>query len=238
MTVTALVLAAGQGLRLRQGVPKAFVCLRGKALLQRSLEAMAAVSAVSRVVPVVAGADLERYATLELSGIVGLASPVPGGAARQDSLSAGLAALPRDTEWVAVHDAARCLVTVAEVDAVLAAARQTGGAILARPCADTLKRVDGDRIVETPDRWHYWAAQTPQVFRADVLREALEKARAEGFVGTDDAQLVERLGVAVQVVEGRASNLKITHPEDLALAEVLLDGLLGSGAAEAGAGAG
>ena len=234
MTVAALVLGAGRGMRFRAGVPKVFVCLRGKALLQRSLEALAAVPAVTRVVPVVSSADLERYATLELSGIVGLASPVSGGASRQDSLAAGLAALPADVEWVAVHDAARCLVTVRDVEAVLDAARATwGGAILARRCADTIKRVDGDRIAETPDRRSYWAAQTPQVFRADVLREAVENAQAQGFVGTDDSQLVERLGIAVQVVEGRASNLKITHPEDLLLAEVLLDQLLASPPTEA-----
>jgi 2-C-methyl-D-erythritol 4-phosphate cytidylyltransferase len=106
---------------------------------------------------------------------------------------------------------------------VLAVARRHGAAILARPVGDTLKRVDGGRIVETPDRAECWAAQTPQVFRTEILREALTKAAAEGFQGTDDAQLVERLGVTVRVVEGDPDNLKITRHEDLALAEACLE---------------
>ena len=99
---------------------------------------------------------------------------------------------------------------------------ETGAAILAVPCPDTLKRVRDGRVIETPLRSELWAAQTPQVFRVELLREALAKADAEGFVGTDDAQLVERLGVAVRVVPGEPENRKITGPDDLAAAEAWL----------------
>ena len=127
-----------------------------------------------------------------------------------------------DAQWVAVHDAARCLVAEDEVESVIRAARDSGAAILAHRSPDTVKLVRGDEIESTPDRQSCWVAQTPQVFRVDLLREALDKAEAEGFVGSDDAQLVERLGVCVRVVPGSSRNLKITTPDDLRIAEALL----------------
>jgi 2-C-methyl-D-erythritol 4-phosphate cytidylyltransferase len=225
MAVCALVLAAGQGQRLVRALPKAFVPLLGKPLLVRSLEALAAVPEIERVVPVIAPADLELYRALELGSLSKLAEPVSGGAERQDSVRAGLGALPESAEWVAVHDAARCLVLPDDVARVVRAARADGAdgaAILAQPVRDTIKRVRRGRVAETPERKEYWAAQTPQVFRVELLREALDKALADGFCGTDDAQLVERLGVPVRVVEGDPNNLKITWPSDLAVAEALL----------------
>jgi 2-C-methyl-D-erythritol 4-phosphate cytidylyltransferase len=221
MSVAALVLAAGRGERLGQETPKAFVPLAGRALVLHALAAMAAAPAIERVVPVIARADLERWERLgpELAAIPKLAAPVFGGAERQDSVRAGLAALGPDTRWVAVHDAARPFVRPAAVARVLEAARAGGAAILAVPVSDTIKRVRAGFVVETPPRSECWAAQTPQVFRVELLREALAKAGAEGRTGTDDAQLVEWLGVAVAVVEGDPENWKLTLPEDLAAAE-------------------
>jgi len=224
MRTAALVLAAGRGERLGSALPKAFVPLAGRSLLARSLEALASVPEIDLVVPVVAAEALDRFAALaaERAGIPKLAAPVPGGRERQDSMAAGLAALPSDVGWVAVHDAARPLVRARDVSRVIAAARATGAALLVTPVTDTVKRVRGGVVLETPDRAECFAAQTPQVFRAELLREALEKARAEGVLATDDAQLVERLGVAVHAVEGDPSNRKITRPEDLAWAELEL----------------
>ena len=145
-----------------------------------------------------------------------------GGPERQDSVRLGLAALPAEIVWVAVHDAARCLVSVAEVEAVIRSARETGAAILARPVTDTVKRVRDDAIEETLDRSLCWVAQTPQVFRADLLREALDKAAAEAFVATDDAQLVEAIGEPVYIIEGDPTNLKVTHAADIQLVELFL----------------
>lgn len=230
MKVAALVLAAGRGERLGQALPKAFVPALGKTLVVRSLEALAAVEEVAVVVPVIAATDLARFEALEIGHIPKLAPAVAGGALRQDSMRAGLAALPEDVELVAVHDAARCLVSQSDVSRVIAAARRSGAAILARPVRDTIKRVRGGSIVETPNRSECWAAETPQVFRVELLAEALAKAEAEGLSATDDAQLVERLGAAVQVVESDGYNLKITLPADLGVAEAWLREREGGGA--------
>ena len=146
---------------------------------------------------------------------------MPGGAERQDSVAAGLDALPEDVGWVAVHDAARPRVRASDVSRVVAAAREFGAAILAVPTADTVKRVRDGLVVETPLRSECWAAQTPQVFSVELLREALGRAASEGRRGTDCSQLVEALGVPIRVVEGDPGNFKITAPRDLALAEVL-----------------
>lgn len=203
-------------------IPKAFVPLAGTPLVVRSLAAVAATPEVGLVVPVVAEDQLERFGALELNGVPNLASAVAGGRERQDSMRAGMAVLPEDVEFVAVHDAARCLVRPADISRVVAEARAYGAAILAQPARDTVKRVRDSAIEETPPRESLWLAQTPQVFRAELLLEGLAKALADGFVATDDAQLVERLGVTVRVVEGAADNVKITTPRDLAAAEAWL----------------
>jgi 2-C-methyl-D-erythritol 4-phosphate cytidylyltransferase len=222
MRTAVLVLGAGRGQRLGGAVPKAFVMLAGQSLLERSLSIMARVREIDLVQPVIDIDHRARYDALGLDMGPRLAAPVPGGVERQDSVAAGLDALPPDIELVAVHDAARCLVTSEDVVRVLAAASRHAAALLATPARDTIKRVQGGRVVETPDRASCWVAQTPQVFHTRLLREALDKARADGVRGTDDAQLVERLGVAVHVVEGRADNIKVTLPADLRLAEQLL----------------
>jgi 2-C-methyl-D-erythritol 4-phosphate cytidylyltransferase len=224
MSTAALVLAAGRGERLGAGLPKALVSLAGVPLVVRAVEAIAAAPEIERVIPVVPAGEIERFAALlsRAAGAHKLAAPVEGGAERQDSVRAGLAALPAETAWVAVHDAARALLRSADASRVIAAARRHGAALLAVPVRDTVKRVRDGRVLETPPRAECWAAQTPQVFQVRLLREAMAKADAEGFLGTDDAELVERLGAPVAVVEGDAGNLKITTAEDLAAAEVLL----------------
>ena len=223
MSVEALVLAAGRGTRMGGNLPKAFVELAGAPLIEHAVLALAAAPSVRRIVPVIPREDFERFASLDLArrGALGgrLAAPVAGGAERQDSMRCGLAALGGDVELVAVHDAARPLVRADAVERVIAAARSHGAAILATPVTDTIKRVRGGAVVETPLRSECWAAQTPQVFAPDALREGVEKAVANGRVASDDAQLVEWIGVRVSVVEGSPDNLKITHPADLIVAE-------------------
>ncbi len=226
MSVVALLLAAGRGRRMGRGVPMAFVPLAGRPLVLYALEALLATPAIDRVVPVLGEGELGHWPALA-AGLGPdaqrrVAAPVAGGAERQDSVRAGVAALPRDAHLVAVHDAARALVRPEAVSRVVAVAERDGAAILAVPVRDTIKRASDGRIVETPPRDACWAAQTPQVFRTELLREALDKAAAESYLGTDDAELVERLGVPVQIVEGDPDNLKLTHPEDLVLAEHVL----------------
>ncbi len=222
--VAALVLAAGRGERLGAAVPKAFVSLDGQSLLERSIRALAASGRIERIVPVVSSGDGPAYAAIaeRCADVEALAPIVAGGAERQDSMRAGLASLPDRIELVAVHDAARCLVDPSDVGRVLDAAERMGAAILGEPVRDTLKRVAGGRIVETPDRSEYWAAQTPQVFRRDWLVAATAAAADSGRRATDDAALVEALGHAVEMVEARAPNPKITRPEDLVFARMLL----------------
>lgn len=224
MRVAALVLAAGRGERMGAAGPKALVSIAGRPLVVHAIEALAACDAVHLVLPVLPVGALGEPAAWRLSerARAKLAPAVAGGAERQDSMQAGLAALPADIELVAVHDAARVLVRPADVARAVAAAARSGAALLAVPVRDTLKRVAGGRVVATEPRAALWAAQTPQVFRTALLREALEKARAAGFQGTDDAQLVERLGAVVEIVEGDPGNVKITWPADLAFAEATL----------------
>jgi len=152
---------------------------------------------------------------------------VAGGNDRQQSVWNGLQAMPSETEWVIVHDAARPLVKPSLIVSVWEAAQEIGtAAIAALPCSDTVKRtLDGVLIAETLDREQIWLAQTPQVFAADLLKEAHEQALKDGCSATDDAMLVERLGVPIRLVLGDPTNIKITHPVDLALAEALISTL-------------
>ncbi len=140
------------------------------------------------------------------------------GETRQDSTRAGVAAVPEGFEYVAIHDGARPLITTEAIDRAICALEDDcslDGVVCGQPAIDTLKIVDGSRIVETPPRSLYWAAQTPQIFGVDAVRRAHEAALAEGFVGTDDSSLVERMGGAVRCVESPRDNLKVTVPEDL-----------------------
>lgn len=226
MRVAAVVLGAGAGARLRATrsgvVPKAFVALAGRSLLARSLATLASLPEIEWLIPVLPAAAFAEWPRVraELPEASRVLAPVAGGAERSDSARSGLAAVPPEATHVAVHDAARPLVRPADVARVLEAARAHGAAILAEPARDTIHRVREGRILETPPRDECWAAQTPQVFRVDWLREAY--AAAAGAAATDDAALVVRLGRPVHVVLAAAENFKITTAADLARAEALL----------------
>jgi 2-C-methyl-D-erythritol 4-phosphate cytidylyltransferase len=240
MEVVALLLAAGRGERLAAGRPKAQVQLAGRSLLDWSARALGRAAGVDAVLPVIdpgAERDLAEIRS-RWQGPARLLSAAPGGATRQDSLLCGLDALAREASsasWVLVHDAARCLVGPADAESVLAAARAAGAAIPVVPLEDTVKELDGPRVLRTLPRERLARAQTPQAFRLALLREALEKARRDGFEGTDCASLVERLGVPVAVCPGRSQNFKVTRPEDLVRAEALLRARALLHGAEAGA---
>ncbi len=207
---------------MQASTAKAFLPLGGIPMLVYSLRTLAAVPSVEAIVLVVRTGQRATSAT-----ILRDARPwrvpidvVPGGVERQDSVAAGLARVSPATEFVIVHDAARPFVTPACVQRCLAAAVRDGAAVAALPVHDTVKLVDAEgRIETTLDRRRVWLAQTPQVFRAQLLRQAYERARRVGFVGTDDAGLVERLGVPVRIVEGEPDNRKLTTPADLRWAE-------------------
>ena len=191
MRVAALVLAAGRGERLGAERPKAFVQVAGKALLVHALSAVAAAQEIDQVIPVLGPADELAWGELaaELDSIPKLSDPVSGGAERQDSMAAGLAALPPDVSHVAVHDAARPLVRPEDVDRVVRAAKRTGAAILAVPVRDTIKRVQGGQVVETPPRSE--PVSRPRRRRSSqvgmLARGAGQGGSRRLCIGTDDA---------------------------------------------------
>ncbi len=227
MEVVALLLAAGRGERLAAGRPKAQVQLAGRSLLDWSARALGRAAGIAAVLPVIGPEAESELAALRAlwEGPARLLRGAPGGATRQASLASGLDALVRQApgaSWVLVHDAARCLVEPGDAETVLAAAQAGGAAIPVLALEDTVKELAGQRVLRTLPRERLARAQTPQAFRLALLREALDKARRDGFEGTDCASLVERLGVEVAVCPGRPQNFKVTGPEDLLHAEALL----------------
>jgi 2-C-methyl-D-erythritol 4-phosphate cytidylyltransferase len=226
----AVIPAAGRGVRLGPGAPKALRALGGTPMLVHAVRAMARARAVSLVVVVAPadGVDSVRHLLDEHSLPEVLV--VRGGETRQDSVRLGLAALPDDVTAVLVHDAARPLVPVDTVDAVAAAVRDGAPAVVpALPVPDTIKEVspperpgDPEPVVGTPERSLLRAVQTPQGFDRRTLADAHARVAREGDGATDDAGMVERLGVEVVVVPGHAEAFKVTRPLDLVLAEAVL----------------
>lgn len=218
----AVIVAAGRGKRMGADVNKAYLPLAGRPVLAHALAAFEACPAVGEIVVVAAPGEEERAAAVARElGLTKLSAIIRGGAERQDSVYAGLAALR--AAGALVHDAARPLVTPALIAACCAAAEASGAAAPAVPVKDTIKLSDGGgSIVSTPDRSLLWAVQTPQAFRRAELMEAHDRARREGAAATDDAMLLERLGRKVAIVESDYDNIKITTPEDLPIAELLL----------------
>ena len=218
-----LIVAAGSGTRLGRPQPKALVPLAGRPLLAWTLEALSPAAFSRTVVTAPHGRvqDFGRVAgdAATVAAASGAILVVTGGETRSASVRNGFDALaPNDDDIVAVHDAARPLVTADETGRVIAAAERTGAAIAAIPVVDTIKVVHESRIVRTVDRSALWAAATPQAFRASVLRRALESGRD----ATDEAALCEDLGIPVEAVEISRLGFKVTTPADLELAEAVL----------------
>jgi 2-C-methyl-D-erythritol 4-phosphate cytidylyltransferase/2-C-methyl-D-erythritol 2,4-cyclodiphosphate synthase len=214
MTETvALVVAAGRGVRLGGAVPKTYIEIAGRSILRRSLEAFCAHARVDAVRAVIHADDVPLYR--EATAGLALLEPVTGGATRQDSVRNGLESLvDLAPAKVLIHDGARPFVDGATIDRVIDALDRHAGALAAVPVTDTVKRTDGDLVVDTLDRSTLWRAQTPQGFRfADILR-AHRAANRQDF--TDDAAVAEAAGLAVAVVPGSEANVKVTTPEDLA----------------------
>ena len=216
--VGAIIVAAGESQRMG-GIDKVFATLDGEPLLARATYAFQKSPLVDQIITVVSGENKEKCQHLVAGDEWSKVSDVClGGRRRQDSVAAGLKLLD-SCDWVIIHDGARPLVTVELIKEGLEAARETGAAVAAVPVTDTIKMAGNDRIVQqTPPRQNLWAVQTPQVFRYEIITEAYH--RAEGDV-TDDASLVEQLGYEVKLYMGSYDNIKVTTPDDLAIAEVL-----------------
>jgi 2-C-methyl-D-erythritol 4-phosphate cytidylyltransferase len=223
MKASAIIVAAGSGSRLGCGQPKAFITLCGRPMLYYSLAAAAKVPAIDEAVIAVPPAMESR--AQQMAAEAGLGCPVKvtaGGAERQDSVRIALALTSAESEVVIVHDAARPLAEPALFEACLESAARFGGAIAAIAVADTLKRAADETITATVERLGLYQAQTPQAFRRELLVRAHDRAVREHLNATDDADLVERVGGTVKLVEGSALNLKVTTPIDLEIAEALL----------------
>lgn len=229
--VSLIVPAAGQGRRFgaagTRASRKPFVTLAGEPVVAHALRRFAQVDEVAEVILAVDRDDVDFAASAlaDVMKLFGNFRIIAGGAERPDTVAAALKCVDAASSLVAVHDAVRPLVAVESIRRAIKAADNCGAAIVAVPVSDTVKRVGADGMVaETVSRDGLWVAQTPQVFRRQLIIDAYRNRHALSPTVTDDAQLVEAMGVRVAIIEGSATNLKITTPEDLQRAEALLRG--------------
>lgn len=222
-TFSVVLPAAGKSTRFGDARrKKPFVELKGRPVWVRTAEAFVNREDVVQTLVCIAADDMDWFKEKFAPNLAFMnVEIVAGGDTRADSVQNALARVKADVDFVAIHDAARPLIVKKWVDAVFTAAEKSGAAIPAVRLSSTVKRVDDDQIVETVERNGLWAAQTPQVFARQILLDAY--AKRDGFEATDDAQLVERIGQSVSVVDGWPMNLKITTQDDFRMAEALLD---------------
>jgi len=220
----AIVVAGGRGVRFGGDRPKQFRELNGAPIIVHTLRQFELSRQIDQVVVVLPASEVGDFQSIaDKFGLSKIARVVAGGETRAQSVRKGLAAIDQ-AEVLAVHDAVRPLVTPEEIDRVVAAAAESGAAILVAPVSETIKEIAGSQVTRTVARAHLRRALTPQAFQFDILKRAyhdLEELESAGLDVTDDSFLVERLGVAVTIVEGSARNIKITNQEDLVMAEAL-----------------
>ncbi len=222
----ALIPCAGSGSRAGTAQPKQYQPVAGQPMVMHTLQALAAVPGIASGWVILSPAD--DFVWPQTGWPAHFRRQACGGASRAESVFKGLQAMLgaglSAQDWVLVHDAARCLVTPAEVQRLIDACREDAvGGLLALPLPDTLKTEAGGRVQQTVAREHKWLAQTPQMFRLQALHDALAAVAGSGFAGiTDEASAMERLGLQPRLVEGSAQNFKVTYPADFALAEAVL----------------
>lgn len=224
--VSAIVPAGGCGERMGSNVRKQFLTLGGVPLLVHALRIFESSSIISEIILVVPEDDCEycRDHIVPIYGLKKISQVVRGGRRRQDSVLNGLQATKPNSDIVVVHDAVRPFVTERMIAGVVVAARKHGAAIVAVPLRDTVKCVNiGGLIGKTLNREELWAAQTPQAFQRDTLLRAHKKGEIDGIDATDDAFLVEQMGLPVSIVQGSSQNIKVTRPEDLHMGQAILN---------------
>jgi len=225
MKTIAIVPAAGTGERMGIDRKKPYLLLNQRPLLYYTLTALDSIPSIAQIIVAVAPGD-ERFCqqqVLEKFHFNKSIQIIPGGSSRQESVRRLLERVPEDAQLVLIHDGARSLITPELLEQAIAETRVWKATVLAVPVKDTIKSAnDTLQIEKTISRERLWAIQTPQTFERSVIREAHQRASQEGFIGTDDAALVERMGVQVKIVMGSYDNIKITTPEDLIVAEALL----------------
>lgn len=225
MKSAAVIVSAGKGHRLAGEKKKQFLLLAGKPILCHTLDKFENCPLIDSIQLVVGQEDMNYTlrAIVEDYGYRKVSQIVPGGKLRQESVKNGVDALPRDVDIVVVHDGVRPFVTQAMIEGSIQAASRFKAVVVAVPVKETIKVVGPDRIVlKTLDRESLWKIQTPQTFQVEVIKQASRRAAEDGFVGTDDASLVEHIGINVYILPGSYNNIKITTPEDLILANLIL----------------
>ena len=224
MKVGAIIAAAGFGRRMKADRPKQLLALNGIPIIIHTIRKFD----ISRVIDYII-VTAPRESVIEVSELVKSAEfqkpviVVQGGERRQDSVASGLNHLQPGTDIVAVHDGVRPFVSTDDIENAVRQAERTGAAVLAVPIVDTVKQVEKDIIDSTLTREHLVLAQTPQVFRTEILKQAFDRAAKDEYYGTDESSLVERLGHPVAIVRGSERNIKITRPSDLSLARAFLE---------------
>jgi len=231
MQATVLIPAAGTGRRMGGSVSKQYLELAGKPILAHTLALFENHPLIDNIYPIVPPNDISycQQQIVDRYGFTKVRKLVAGGPTRQDSVKNGLAALAEDgldqpKRPVLIHDGARPLFDSKRLSMLIDIVCQTGACTIGVPVKDTIKNVDNNKITDSPDRNRLWQAQTPQGFQYQVIKEAFDQAAADGFIATDDASLLERLGHPVQMLKGDYRNIKVTTPEDILIAVALLGG--------------
>ncbi|MEC1259933.1 2-C-methyl-D-erythritol 4-phosphate cytidylyltransferase [Bacillus swezeyi] len=223
MNYEVVIPAAGQGKRMNAGKNKLFIKAKGIPVIIHTLKVFEEHDACKRIILVINEQEFSEFSThLKQHHFTTPIEVVPGGKERQQSVFQGIKAAGQE-EMVLVHDGARPFIKQKHIEQLVNKAKQTGAAIVAVPVKDTIKRVQNDEVAGTIERSSLWAAQTPQAFRLSILMNAHLEAEAKGFLGTDDASLVEEAGGKVSIVEGDYQNIKLTTPDDLLVAEAILE---------------
>jgi 2-C-methyl-D-erythritol 4-phosphate cytidylyltransferase len=223
MPYQVIIPAAGQGKRMGAGKNKLLLTLEGVPILIHTLRVFEADDECTGIILAISPSDEQQFKSLlKEYGIHKVSSLVNGGKERQDSVYNGLEAVHALDGIVLVHDAARPFIKIDTIHRLVEAAGKDGGAIVAVPVKDTIKKAANGVVAETVERSSLWAVQTPQAFRTSVLLEAHNKAMREQFIGTDESSLVERIPHPVSIIEGDYDNIKLTTPEDLYFAQAIL----------------
>ena len=231
MQATVLIPAAGTGRRMGGSVSKQYLELAGKPILAHTLALFENHPLIDNIYPIVPPNDISycQQQIVDRYGFTKVRKLVAGGPTRQDSVKNGLAALAEDgldqpKRPVLIHDGARPLFDSKRLSMLIDIVCQTGACTIGVPVKDTIKNVDNNKTTDSPDRNRLWQAQTPQGFQYQLIKEAFDQAAADGFIATDDASLLERLGHPVQMLKGDYRNIKVTTPEDILIAVALLGG--------------
>jgi 2-C-methyl-D-erythritol 4-phosphate cytidylyltransferase len=223
MKVSAIIVAGGTGKRMNAGIPKQLLMLGGMSILERTIKPFIACEEIKEIVITTAQEIIGQVE--KITGRVETEKQirvVEGGRERQDSVRNGLDAVSTDSEIVVVHDSVRPFITVLLIDECITAAERWGAVSVMRPLKETIKIVENEKVIETQDRSKLWITQTPQAFEKNLIIEAHRRALKDGYFGTDDSMLVERLGHEVHIIAGSDLNIKITTPADLKIAGAIL----------------